>query len=108
MIDINKKYTTRDGRMVRIYATDHGGTYPIVGAVKSSKGWDAQLWREGGVTSFYNTPHNDDLIEVKQPMGDEEALLLADGFLMTTPIGRPFAIDLIQFVRQHGKEILGL
>jgi hypothetical protein len=34
MIDINKKYRTRDGREVRIYATDGDGDPLTHGAIK--------------------------------------------------------------------------
>lgn len=33
MIDINKKYQTRDGFPVRIVATDIKGRYPILGVI---------------------------------------------------------------------------
>ena len=34
MIDINKKYRTRNGREVRIYATDGWSASPVHGAIK--------------------------------------------------------------------------
>jgi len=36
-IDINKKYQTRSGLPVRIYATDGGGPFPIHGAVQTDR-----------------------------------------------------------------------
>ena len=42
MIDINKKYRTRDGREVRIYATDGGDDFPVHGAIKDR---DEAVWR---------------------------------------------------------------
>ena len=42
MIDINKKYCTRDGREVRIYATDGGDDFPVHGAIKDR---DEAVWR---------------------------------------------------------------
>jgi len=33
MIDIDKKYTTRAGKEVRIYKIDSDGEYPVDGAV---------------------------------------------------------------------------
>lgn len=52
MIDINKKYRTRDDREVRIYATDGGGYWPIQGAVKTSSNcWMPTSWDETG-TAF--------------------------------------------------------
>jgi len=68
MIDINKKYRTRDGREVRIYATDGAMPRPIHGAVKSSydSTWHSFQWHEDG-----RLVHNilavdlSDLIEVR-------------------------------------------
>ena len=67
MIDINKTYRTRDGREVRIYATDgaadgiHGA---IHGAIKNERGWICTIWNKNG--SWMNTGECDiDLIEVR-------------------------------------------
>ena len=68
MIDINKQYRTRDGREVRIYATDGIMPRPIHGAVKSSydSTWHSFQWHEDG-----RLVHNilavdlSDLIEVR-------------------------------------------
>jgi len=65
MIDITKKYRTRDGREVRIYATD--GKYPFLvqGAVKTEHGeWKQVSWTSGGNFLLVNGCHND-LIEVR-------------------------------------------
>jgi hypothetical protein len=50
MTDINKKYRTRDGREVRIYATDGAMPRPVHGAVKSSydSTWHSFQWHEDG------------------------------------------------------------
>lgn len=42
--DLTKPLQTRDGREVRIYATDAGGEYPIHGAVKEGQGWLHEGW----------------------------------------------------------------
>jgi hypothetical protein len=68
MIDINKQYRTRDGREVRIYATDGAMPRPVHGAVKSSydSTWHSFQWHEDG-----RLVHNilavdlSDLIEVR-------------------------------------------
>jgi hypothetical protein len=68
MIDINKQYRTRDGREVRIYATDGAMPRPVHGAVKSSYDptWHSFQWHEDG-----RLVHNilavdlSDLIEVR-------------------------------------------
>lgn len=68
MIDINKKYRTRDGREVRIYATDGGLEHCMThGAAKNKSGyWEAASWytAHGG---YYDdgVPHQYDLIEVR-------------------------------------------
>lgn len=52
MIDKSKIYRTRDGREVRIYATDGGGYWPIQGAVQTSSNcWMPTSWDEDG-TAF--------------------------------------------------------
>ena len=65
MIDINKEYKTRDGRPVRLYATDGGGKSPVHGAVKKPYvGWVQTCWTVlGRVWSKGETPG--DLIEVR-------------------------------------------
>ena len=64
MIDINKKYRTRDGREVRIYATDGAGIRPVHGAIKTDEGWVREDWcSDGGFGG--NMRFSDDLIEVR-------------------------------------------
>ena len=49
MIDINKKYRTRDGREVRIYVTDGRGGTAIHGAIKTCSGyWLQESWWSSG------------------------------------------------------------
>jgi hypothetical protein len=66
MIDKTKQYKTRDGREVRIYATDGRENFEVHGAVKTDDGWQVVSWSDDG--KFY--PHSEDehkydLIEVK-------------------------------------------
>ena len=65
MIDINKKYRTRDGREVRIYALDGGGALPVQGACRDDETgvWCLSRWTENGRISPSDFPS--DLIEVK-------------------------------------------
>ena len=64
MIDKNKTYKTRDGREVRIYATDGSGYWPIHGAIQlSCSGWSSASWDNHG--NAYNSFHRDGLIEVR-------------------------------------------
>lgn len=49
MIDPNKTYRTRDGRAVRIYATDGGITQKLVhGAVLYRGAWEVDTWDKFG------------------------------------------------------------
>lgn len=66
MIDINKKYRTRDGREVRIYATDGGGPQPVHGAVSGLNFWSTASWSKNGSYKLaYGQEHDNDLIEVR-------------------------------------------
>lgn len=60
MIDKSKQYRTKDGREVRIYATDGYKDYPIHGAIMDH-GWCFHYWTEDGK----GTTSRFDLIEVK-------------------------------------------
>lgn len=65
MIDINKKYRTRDGREVRIYAVDGGGGCPVQGTIFSKElGWLLATWSMDGC-ALNDIDHPADLIEVK-------------------------------------------
>lgn len=63
MIDKNKTYRTRDGREVRIYATDGGGNMPVHGSVMMNEGWHSCTWMSDGTVA--RDKHAFDLIEVK-------------------------------------------
>lgn len=66
MIDMNKKYRTRNGRMVRIYCVDAGGNTPVHGATKDDKGlWRTHVWDEEGYFYPRTEGHPDDLIEIR-------------------------------------------
>lgn len=66
MITKDKTYRTRDGREVRIYATDGGTEYPVHGAVSSGEHGVLLLYRWTATGSWWGSqPSNDDLIEVK-------------------------------------------
>ena len=78
MIDINKKYRTRDGREVRIYATDSGGIYPIHGAIKTEHGWSVACWDDDG--NYYGTTPNLKLVEVKPRIKETIYINIYDGY----------------------------
>ena len=64
MISKDKQYRTRDGREVRIYATDGEGEKPIHGAVNTHKGWVSFTWDANG-SLLIDEVNRYDLIEVK-------------------------------------------
>lgn len=61
MIDLNKKYRTKNGREVRIYAIDGNETGYVHGAIKGENGWFITSWRSDGISGFPDY----DLVEVK-------------------------------------------
>ena len=63
MIDKNKIYKTRDGREVRIYATD-GAKRKVHGAMLTDEGWEHRTWDATGRIMLCE-PHDYDLIEVR-------------------------------------------
>jgi hypothetical protein len=65
VIDPKKKYKTRDGREVRIYAVDGCNGHRIHGAIYDGKahGWVHRAWFPDG--NMHSYPTNCDLIEVK-------------------------------------------
>jgi hypothetical protein len=67
MIDINKKYRTRCGSEVRIYATDGSGRKSVHGAYFDTfvKGWISLVWTEHGKVDGYQDLQPLDLIEVR-------------------------------------------
>jgi hypothetical protein len=67
MISMDKKYTTRDNREVRIYATNGCGAYPVHGVIEENGGWHLACWRVDG-TTIENIQTCSDLIEVKSRM----------------------------------------
>lgn len=64
MISMDKKYRTRDGREVRIYAVDGNGKWPVHGAIKENEGWNARVWAKDGLDDPQRM-NPLDLIEVK-------------------------------------------
>ena len=87
MLDFTKPIQTRDGREVRIHATDGGGAWPVHGAIYSkTSGWQQACWRlDGRTTVDFDFPS--DLVSVPLKMikrrvyvstyGDNETLQAA-------------------------------
>ena len=66
MIDMLKQYRTRDGREVRIYATDGKDNYPVHGAIKDADGkWVLNCWMLDGAAVNSVNDNFLDLIEVR-------------------------------------------
>ena len=65
IIDITKQYKTRDGKEIRIYATDCGGRYKVHGAYKSKDAWNMGSWTSNGI-HFVGEEGELDLTEVPQ------------------------------------------
>jgi hypothetical protein len=61
MIDTNKQYRTRNGREVRIYATDGWSASPVHGAIKVEGEWRFSCWSARGI---HHTDRAYDLVEV--------------------------------------------
>jgi hypothetical protein len=68
MIDPNKKYTTRDGRDVVIYAVYPDIKWGVHGAIKNRDGTYAmEDWTHAGTYAINGATTDCDLIEVKEP-----------------------------------------
>lgn len=64
MIDINKKYRTRDGLPVRLLCTDLKNNYSVVGIITFFDGEEElKSWRYNG-KYINNNEHNWDLVEI--------------------------------------------
>jgi hypothetical protein len=83
-ISKDKQYKTRDGREVRIYATDGAGEYPVHGALKSSNGWVSATWGSHGHVVKPCRESPEDLIEFKPRMKFERWIFVDDSGLTKT------------------------
>ena len=64
-IQLDKKYTTRDGRKVRVHAID--GPYkgfPVIASIKNENEWVICRYPEDGTNCLYR---NAELIEIEPP-----------------------------------------
>lgn len=108
MIDKNKQYKTRDGREVRIYATDGAGPHPVHGAIREFNGWYNCNWSQYGKYSEEpDSPSH--IIGVKPRIKIERWITVADDgsiFVFTNKVkGGPsvFAIKHISFEVEEGE-----
>jgi hypothetical protein len=77
MLDIKKNYKTREGREVRIYATDGAGTYPVQGAIKNEDGWYLAQWKQSG-KHVGECDSSNDLVEFKHRFKIEQWVVFED------------------------------
>lgn len=87
MITKDKEYTTRDGREVRIYATDGCEGYTIHGAIKVEGEWESETWTKEGFAWSQMAPSEDDLIEKQKEHTVKVAFWeFDDGSIAATPV----------------------
>lgn len=74
-IDITKKYTTRGGLPVRIYAVDGEGQYQVHGAIQQKDGWQGETWTIDGAFTLGSGSRARDLTPARAwrawKLGDE-------------------------------------
>jgi hypothetical protein len=63
MIQLDKKYTTRDGREVRIHAIDGPGIFPVITSINNRGTWGIFTFPADGKNQFTGQP-SADLIEI--------------------------------------------
>lgn len=66
MIDLAKKYRTRDGREAKVFMVDAGTSHPVIAAYRDSDAgiwWSLHFTAEGRVSQSRTDPR--DLIEVR-------------------------------------------
>jgi hypothetical protein len=100
MIDKNKQYKTRDGREVRIYATDGGGIYPVHGAIKNESGWYLAQWYSDG-RHIRSNESPSDLIEVKPRIKIERWIVVYENGEVNTLKTPPVPADYGRFAVKH-------
>jgi len=100
-ISKDKQYTTRDGRDVRIYATDGRGVFPVHGAIKYVEGWTSVSWCEDGMHLGNNKQTEYDLIEVKPRIKIERWIIIDyAGFTQTSSV-KPCSVSESIFAVKH-------
>lgn len=67
VISLDKKYKTRDGQEVRLYAVDGTKDYPVHGAINDKDGWSPIFWTKSGKVYLSSAETLNDLIEVTPP-----------------------------------------
>jgi len=70
---------TRNGRPVRIYATDGGGGYPVHGATLNDGVWLVKAWKSNGLSSTVAEHQLDIISKPKRITGWMNAYLHGNG-----------------------------
>ncbi len=83
MISKDKQYRTRDGREVRIYATDGKDSNAVHGAVFRNGMWLITTWRADGC--YAGVKSDNDLIEVKPRIRRTVWLNVYSGLMQVYP-----------------------
>ena len=64
LVVMEKQYSTRDGKEVRLYAVNQGGLFPVHGAIRSTSGyWMVSGWTRDGRYKTDCPSHVHDLVE---------------------------------------------
>lgn len=95
-IEVGKFYISRDGKKVRIYATDGKGDYPVHGAFYSNGGWDSlELTKYGRYYSNGEINSSDIVREWVEPLKFDWECLPAwiDRYIAMDKNGKWFAYD---------------
>lgn len=86
VIEKGKTYLTRDGELVRIYATDGCNLYPIHAAVysKNADAWIADQWKKSGRALDESFDHGNDIVsEADDSSDNKNQIPLFDGAVLT-------------------------
>jgi len=70
-LDFTKPLQTRDGKKVRIYATNGQSARPIHGATLDADGWHSHSWLPDGTFVETMTPYPLDLVQVRPEFRQE-------------------------------------
>lgn len=109
MIELGKKYRTRDGQEVRIYAVDAGGAKPVHGAWRNDTGrWVHECWTgDGNVQGgCFAMPRQLDLVEVRPEVTQRRCVVLQGDALGIAPYKRDGWNTLGQIDITHDNEKL--
>lgn len=84
-IEKGKTYLTRDGELVRVYATDGWKRFPIHAAVysKNAEAWIMDQWTASGRAVAEGVDHGNDLVAEAESERANNQMPLFDGAVLT-------------------------